>query len=236
MGNAWRRVSGLLGWGGSSCIIGCVSGKSTIGAAEDATTDCPPTEAKPEPCRAGKATIQSGTANRAIQDLPSAKHCASVQSMKDRLAAPVLEFISLYEERYANVQFPGLDLPILEGAANAVVAAAAKLADAQAAVDPLREQLKVAEGELTQKVLRALAFLKVYVDGDEDQFAQLDALTQALVLRHGSRKASDTPMGSRGGRGRKPRATESAQPDASDIACTAGELCSALSEFERVAE
>ncbi len=169
--------------------------------------------------------------------------------MNEHLAAPVSELLALYAEKYSEVSFPDLDLSVLEAAAADVAKAAAKVAEAEASIEPLREQAKAVEGELTQKVVRALAFLKVYVEGDEAEYARLDALTQALLSRRGPRKPAEgkgtdkgAPSGERARRGRKPKASAAESAEVSEVTLSAGQLAeadlpsSALSEFEVAAE
>ena len=167
--------------------------------------------------------------------------------MNDHLAAPVREVLDLYAEQYSDVEFPGLDLSILQSAADEVAAAAADVVAAEASIAPLRERVKVVEAELTQKVVRALSFLKVYVEGNEEQYARLDALTVALLSRRSPRKSNDvgsTPSGDRPRRGRKPKSSSVLEAEAagSDAAPSAEELAeadlpsSALTELEFAAE
>jgi hypothetical protein len=165
--------------------------------------------------------------------------------MNDHLAAPVREVLALYAEKYSEVRFPELDLAVLEAAAADVERAVAKVAEAEASIEPLREQAKAVEAELTQKVARAIAFLKVYVEGDEAEYARLDALTQALLTRRGPRRSVENaaaPNGERARRGRKPKASVVESNETAEVAFSAGELAeadlpsSALTEFEQVAE
>jgi hypothetical protein len=151
--------------------------------------------------------------------------------MNNHLPPPVREMLALYAEKYAEVRFPGLDLATLKKAAEEVEQATAKVAEAQAAVERLREQAKLLEGELTQKALRALSFLKVYVEGDESEHARFEMLIRTLTARPRGRKpasasapspASESggvpPNGERKRRGRKPKALsmQPANDDAKD--------------------
>jgi hypothetical protein len=165
--------------------------------------------------------------------------------MNDQMAAPVRELIALYREKYSQIRFPGLDLSVLELAAEAVANAQVKLAAAEASIEPLRTQMKTIEGELAQKVARALAFLKVHVEGDEAEYAHLDALTQALLSRRSSRKPADAAAAAGAERVRRvrvPKANARAAMDVLEVAVDPGDLAeadlpsSALSAFDRVAE
>ena len=197
----------------------------------------------------------AGVGGVRTKDLRTPKSCASVQCMNDHLAAPVRELLALYEEEYSDVRFPELDLAVLQAAAADVEQAMVKVAAAEASIEPLREQVKVIEGELTQKVARALAFLKVFVEGDEAAYARLDVLTQALLARRSPRRAttdSAAPSGERARRGRKPKANAASTDASSDDMPTEEVLAvnrllpselaeadlpsSALTAFERVAE
>lgn len=181
--------------------------------------------------------------------MPSRVTCASVQVMHEDLPAPLRELLALYAERYADVRFPGLDLAALESSAEDVEQAVAKVVQAQAEVDALRERVRSAELELTQKAARALSFLKVYVEGDESAYARLDALTQALLARPRVRRPAEA--GAAGahpdrvrGRGRKPKPTTAPSSEAegfntapsSEDMADADLPSSALTTLDRVAE
>lgn len=134
---------------------------------------------------------------------------------------------------------------MLENAVQNVKDATARVLEAEAAIEPLRQDIRHAEQELTQKVGKAIAFLKVYVEGDEAEYAKLDALTQALIARRPQRRSSESaavPGAERGrGRGRKRSAGEAAV-DGFDVAQANGEIAdldlpsSALSQLEPAAE
>jgi hypothetical protein len=163
--------------------------------------------------------------------------------MNDHLAAPVRDLLALYAEKYPEVRFADIDLSVLERAAEGVAEAVAKVAEAEASIAPLREEVKVAEAELTQKVVRALSFLKIHVEGDEEQYARLDALTAALLVRRIARKSAEAaPAGTGRKRGRKPKEVSLAQSEGAEPAVSEADLAeadlpsSALTEFEPVAQ
>lgn len=171
-------------------------------------------------------------------------NCASVQGMHEHLSAPLRELLAIYAEKYVEVRFPGLDLAVLEGAADQVGQAVAKVIEAEAAVERLREEVRAAEGELNQKAARALSFLKVYVEGDEAEYARLDGLTQALLARPRARRAAESTNGANREktRGRKGKLNSSAPNEPLDDPPNLEELAevdlpsSALSSLDRVAE
>lgn len=112
--------------------------------------------------------------------------------MSDHLSAPMRELLALYAEKYAQIRFPDLDLGRLQASAEGLGTALERVAEAEATVATLREQARLLEGELTQKAARAIAFLKVYVEGDDTEYARLDALTLALLTRPRARKPEPT--------------------------------------------
>jgi hypothetical protein len=154
-------------------------------------------QTKPSRIRAGQqSTAATLTHCCAVSGyLPRSVSCANVQLMHEQLPAPLRELLALYAEKYADLQFPGLDLAVLESAARQVEQSVAKVVQAQAEVDILFEGVRAAELELTQKAARALSFLKVYVEGDESEYARLDALTQALLARPRVRRPGDSSAG-----------------------------------------
>lgn len=154
--------------------------------------------------------------------------------MHEQLPAPLRELLALYAEKYADVHFPGLDLATLQSAAGQVEQAVAKVVEAQAEVDALREHVKTAELELAQKAARALSFLKVYVEGDEVEYARLDALTQALLARPRVRKPPEASAGANAervrGRGRRSKVDVNPSLEAEGFDTTPS--CEALAEAD----
>jgi hypothetical protein len=154
-----------------------------------------------------------------LRDLHSSGDCANVQYMNDHLAAPQREFLDLYAKKYPQIRFADLDLSVLEAAAEEVAAAAAKVAAAEAEIVLLREQMKMLEGAMTQKVVRGLAFLKVYLAGDEEECARLEALTQALRSSRNSDRSCGLGTAARSERRRgRPAKSMPAATAPSDVA------------------
>jgi hypothetical protein len=101
--------------------------------------------------------------------------------MNEQLAIPVREVLTFYADAYSEVRFPDVDVAILSTAVAEVEAAAAEVKSALEIVARRKVELEGLERELLRKVSRAIAFLKVHVDGDEASYAKLDALNQALL-------------------------------------------------------
>ncbi|HMA92546.1 MAG TPA: hypothetical protein VKP30_07660 [Polyangiaceae bacterium] len=137
--------------------------------------------------------------------------------MNDHLSAPVRELLALYAEKYAELRFPDLDLGRLQSSAGELAAALEKVDEAEASVNALREQARIIEADLTQKAARTIAFLKVYIEGDESEYARLDALTLALLTRPRARKPESAGAGERTrGRPKKARVATSTNLDPED--------------------
>jgi len=96
----------------------------------------------------------------------------------DALDPSLRELVDLFSGPLATVTFPGVDSRRLAALAAEVEADTAELARLDAAAATLRQRLADARDDLLQRANRALAYARVYADGEgpSELAAQLDAL------------------------------------------------------------
>lgn len=101
--------------------------------------------------------------------------------------------VELFAGPLAGVTFPGVDSRALVALATAVDADATELARLETAAATLRARLTEARDELLARAHRALAYARVYADGDGP--AELAARLDAMVLprARGARPAPVAP-------------------------------------------
>ncbi len=103
------------------------------------------------------------------------------------MASPVpdniSDFISLYASQFAELRFPELDLAVLEQSLRGVELAQSRVSEAEAALETARGDLNESMTELSHKAYRALCFLKLYAQDDEEALARLDAVVLARPTR-----------------------------------------------------
>lgn len=107
--------------------------------------------------------------------------------MLDPLPANVSDFLALYAQHFPEVRFPELDLVVLKASAQVVSEAAARVADAESALETARAQLLESQTEMAHKAYRALAFLKLYAQDDEENAALLETVVLARPTKSASR-------------------------------------------------
>jgi hypothetical protein len=116
--------------------------------------------------------------------------------MTDLVPQAVRDLLAFYTERYPEVRFGDLDLAVLSRAVESIDEAAKEVLAAEEAVAAARAQFRGIESELTQKAVRALSFLKIFVDGDAEQLAALDAIAMAMpATRRKTKAAADAGSG-----------------------------------------
>lgn len=98
----------------------------------------------------------------------------------DALDPSLRELVELFAGPLATVSFPGVDGRRLGTLAAQVESDTAELARLDAAAAALRQRLSDARDDLLQRAQRALAYARVYADGEGP--AELAAQLDALVL------------------------------------------------------
>lgn len=141
--------------------------------------------------------------------LPTAVPAAVGAAVRaDEAVNPAIrELLVIFAEALAGVSFPDVDGKALAVQAAQVEERAVELRRLEATLDEARRRLAEAQDALAQRALRAVAYARVFADGD----AALSARLEALVLpRPRSTRAvtaaAVTPDGGPRRRGRPPRA------------------------------
>jgi hypothetical protein len=124
------------------------------------------------------------------------------------------EVLAIFDDALDDVRFPDVDGAALHAASDVVVAAHAELRRLEAAVDEARRRLDEAQDALLNKAQRAVAYARVYADGDAVLTSRLETI--ALPRSRGPRLAAPEPPRKRR---RSASATESlfAPPTGDDV-------------------
>lgn len=122
-------------------------------------------------------------------DLPDANDCANVQLMTDIVSHAVRDLLAFYAECHPEARFGDLDIGALQCTVKSTEEAAKKVISAEEAVAQAREQFRSVEAEMAAKAGRILSFLKIHVEGDDVQLAQLEAISNAMS---GARRKTKT--------------------------------------------
>jgi hypothetical protein len=92
------------------------------------------------------------------------------------ISAPIQTLLDLFTTSLADVRFANVDAPTLARLAAGVEAAAEAVGTAQAALDTAREALQERQDALLQYAQRALAYARVYAEGDAALSERLDTV------------------------------------------------------------
>jgi hypothetical protein len=171
------------------------------------------TAASPASTAASSAVASSVVASAASSVLPSLATSTN-RSADDPVSAPLREVLAVFDDVLDDVRFPDVDGAALHTATDVVNAAHLELRRLEAAVDEARRRLDEAQESLLHKAQRAVAYARVYADGDTTLTARLDAI--ALPRSRGPRPATPEPTRKRR---RNASATESlfAAPAGDDV-------------------
>lgn len=128
---------------------------------------------------------------------------------EDPIPKPVLDLIAVFREKLPSVVFPDVSLEVIEGLAERVRESSANVEEAQHRLDVAKEEFAQSIEELQQKSGRALAYAKVFAEGQEElgkQLAAINLLKPARAPRRSSpeRERPDAPQT------RRPRASHGA--------------------------
>jgi hypothetical protein len=136
------------------------------------------------------------------------------------IPAPVQTILALFTTSLADVRFADVDGPTLARLAAGVEAAAESVAAAQSKLDAAREALQEQHDALLQYSQRALAYARVYAEGDVALSEQLDTVNLPRPTRR--TRSEDTLVLSADVPGPRPRGRPRKAPVAEPIAESLG--------------
>lgn len=108
----------------------------------------------------------------------------------DPIAEPVRELLTVFKEQLSTISFPDVSYSILEESTEKVINAASKLEEARKMVEAAEAEFSSGTEELQQKCAKALAYAKVYAEGNDALMEQLSA----IQIGKGSRTAKRTSV------------------------------------------
>ena len=101
-------------------------------------------------------------------------------SMTDLVPQAIRDLLAFYKERYADTRFGDLDVTVLERAVSSIDEAAKAVVQAEEALSAAQADFRDLEVEISQKAVRALSFLKIFVEGDPEPLSKLDLIAAAM--------------------------------------------------------
>ena len=136
---------------------------------------------------------------------------------RDSITAPIQEVLALFQGPLKEVSFPGVSLEAFELTFRKVEEQAREVEKAQAALEAARSALQGVHQEVIQQAQRALAYAKVYAEGNEELLAKLDGIQLAKKAGATPRPRTRAPLADGEAprrRGRKPKALVEAEAKA----------------------
>jgi hypothetical protein len=101
------------------------------------------------------------------------------------ISPPVQSLLDLFSTDLADLRFADVDASTLAVLTASVESAAETVGAAQAALDAARTELQGRQDLLQQHAQRALAYARVYAEGDAELSARLDAIALPRAARRG---------------------------------------------------
>ena len=106
--------------------------------------------------------------------------------MNDPVSSAVQEVVDLFTKELTHLRFGDLEAGVLAGSADEVKTVAAEVAEAEAVLEGVRARLAEKQDALLQKAQRALAYARVYAEGQPDLAARIEQ----IALPRGARRAT----------------------------------------------
>jgi hypothetical protein len=107
--------------------------------------------------------------------------------MNDPVSSAVQEVVDLFTGELGQLRFGDLEGPVLARAAEDVKVVAAEVATAECMLEAARMRLAEKQDALMQKVQRALAYARVYAEGQPELSARLDQIAIPRAARRAAR-------------------------------------------------
>jgi len=101
--------------------------------------------------------------------------------MSELVPQAIHDLLAFYTEFHSDARFGDFDLSSLQQAVESTDEPAQLVIAAEAAAAQAREQFRIVETELLGKAGRAVAFLKLHVEGKTAQMEQLEAISSDLI-------------------------------------------------------
>jgi ElaB/YqjD/DUF883 family membrane-anchored ribosome-binding protein len=107
-------------------------------------------------------------------------------AMNDPVSSAVQEVVDLFTKELTHLRFGDLEAGVLAGTADEVKAVAAEVAAAEAVLESARARLSEKQDVLLQKAQRALAYARVYAEGQPELAVRIEQ----IALPRGPRRAT----------------------------------------------
>src|SRR4051812_2761479 len=94
-------------------------------------------------------------------------------AMNDPVSGAVQEVVDLFTQELTHLRFGDVEAGVLATSVDEVKAVAAEVAEAEAVLEGVRARLAEKQDALVQKAQRALAYARVYAEGQPDLAARI---------------------------------------------------------------
>jgi hypothetical protein len=101
----------------------------------------------------------------------------------DIIPGPVEELRIIFKEQLSSVAFPDINLNIIDALIGKVHAGVEELTAAEKRVEAAQEALNAANDELQQKCIKALAYAKIFAEGQEELYDKLSSISFSKPAR-----------------------------------------------------
>ncbi len=131
--------------------------------------------------------------------------------IENPIPAPIQDFYELFKQNFSSVNFPDINLEILDTLINDVHEKMKALNEVYTLINSAQQDLENSQNELLQKSMRALAYAKIYSEDQEELFKQLSGINLTKSSR--SSKRNSEP-----GEGKRTRSKKAEKTEKTEIA------------------
>ncbi|MDP2345184.1 MAG: hypothetical protein Q8O67_29840 [Deltaproteobacteria bacterium] len=138
-------------------------------------------------------------------------------AFENPISPALREVLAFFRESLHTVKFPDVDADALTLQAMLVEEQFAAMKDLESALRDSRQKLEEAQEALLQKAWRAVAYARVYADGDEQLTARLEAIPFPVRTKKTAATTTAEPPKKRGRKAAGADASLFTVPDAVDV-------------------
>jgi hypothetical protein len=148
------------------------------------------------------AAFSSSRPSSRHSSFPSPLPTTTPTSSSDVVPPFAARVVALFDDTLKDIVFPGLDRTVLHAALSEVEHAHAAVIEARRVLDACEATLADVSTSLVRKAERAVAYARVYADGEGDDalIGELDGLASSRNVRHAEVSLAEKPRGKRRGR------------------------------------
>jgi hypothetical protein len=113
----------------------------------------------------------------------------SNEFIEEPISPSIQDLLTIFKNDLSAINFPDVNQEVLDALVQKVASSAKNLQEALTAVQAARDSLEAAQNELTSKAVRALAYAKVFAEGNDALLEKLSRISLGKTSRSPKKSA-----------------------------------------------